>query len=436
MGANYSSEIEQLRDEEQHLLSASGRAFSSVSLRKLCRCFAEAHHLHHLRIVGHHHRKSHQLRVEGAKILCNSLIQTDELNSLALPWNDLGDAGCNILANAVQVNQYNWRFPFTLDLSFNRIGERGGTILSTALRSNRLITHLDVRGNNLSDRGAGALCAAFKFNNIIETVNLQSNSITDLGATLLAEALNLTTSVKKIDLWGNVIRHRGALAIADAITSAHGETPIEHLRIDEAWLPINKLFGVSEKDRSLNFRDCHLGTLDAIVIARLITRNTYLYSLDLSKNNLTGPGKSPLNVSKQDFSSSIQIIGEDNEKFGSWNDQSSDDDDDDASNDNSSNNSESDGEDNGADDAEAKARHIAKFRKKPPPPPKKDMIEGVEVNYYGIYLILKNLALNKHLRRLRLGQKDAAKVSGILEWVWNAVRANECIAELLVSRQV
>ena len=47
--------------------------------------------------------QTHQLRVEGARILCSSLIQADELSSLRLPWNDLGDAGCNIMANAVQV---------------------------------------------------------------------------------------------------------------------------------------------------------------------------------------------------------------------------------------------------------------------------------------------------------------------------------------------
>jgi hypothetical protein len=69
-------------------------------------------------------------------------------------------------AAAAQVNEYNWRFPFALDLSFNRIAELGATILCTALRSNKLITKLDLRGNNLHDRGAGALSAALKFNTV------------------------------------------------------------------------------------------------------------------------------------------------------------------------------------------------------------------------------------------------------------------------------
>ena len=73
-----------------------------------------------------------------------------------------------------QVNEYNWRFPFSLDLSFNRIAERGATILCTALRANKLITKLDLRGNNLHDRGAGALCAALKFNQVLEVKNVGS----------------------------------------------------------------------------------------------------------------------------------------------------------------------------------------------------------------------------------------------------------------------
>lgn len=54
----------------------------SVSVSPTGRAFGSTPGLQHLIIVGHHHKRSHQLRVEGAKILCNSLIQTDELSSL------------------------------------------------------------------------------------------------------------------------------------------------------------------------------------------------------------------------------------------------------------------------------------------------------------------------------------------------------------------
>jgi hypothetical protein len=85
---------------------------------------------------------------------------------------------------------------------------------------------------------------------VLEDLNLQSNGITDAGAGLLAEALNLTSSLKKLDLWGNHIRHRGALAIAESIAATHDETPIQLLRVDEAWLPVQKLFGKNPEDQA------------------------------------------------------------------------------------------------------------------------------------------------------------------------------------------
>ncbi len=112
MGASYSAEIELLKDESSHALTAVGRPFSAASLRRLGVAIGGAHHLRHLAIVGHHHKKSHQLRVEGARILCNSLIHADNLSSLRLPWNDLGDLGCNVMANTVQVGAHSSRTNF------------------------------------------------------------------------------------------------------------------------------------------------------------------------------------------------------------------------------------------------------------------------------------------------------------------------------------
>ena len=160
------------------------------------------------------------------------------------------------------------------------------------------------------------------------------------------------------------------------------------------------------QDRLLNFRDCYLGTLDVIIIARLITRNKYLWSLDLSKNNLTGPGKSPLNDHKQDFGNAIAVVGEDNEKYGAWNDEQSQSDDSDSdsdsdneddNNNNNEENSDNDDDENGNGNGNAdttmldRETIIRRATKKPPKPTPKDTIEGVDVNLYGVYLIFKNL---------------------------------------------
>ena len=116
------------------------------------------------------------------------------------------------------------------------------------------------------------------------------------------------------------------------------------------------------------------------------------YSLDLSKNNLTGPGKSPINTQK-DFSSAIQVVGQDNERYGAWNDGSSDEDEN-SDNDEEENNDDDEGSEDNVETGDAdmmREAKLAKFRKKTPKPPPKDTLEGVDVNHYGIYLILKHL---------------------------------------------
>jgi Ran GTPase-activating protein (RanGAP) involved in mRNA processing and transport len=83
---------------------------------------------------------------------------------------------------------------------------------------------------------------------VVETLNLQANGISDAGATGLADALQLTASLRSVDLWGNHIRHRGALALADALAASFTETPVQQIRLDECWLPVQRLFGTRPED--------------------------------------------------------------------------------------------------------------------------------------------------------------------------------------------
>ena len=212
------------------------------------------------------------MSTEGAKVLCNALVHNDELSDLTLMWNNLGNKGCNIIANAVTINQLNWSFPFSINLAYNTIGEEGATILANALRTNNLITKLDLKGNNIYCAGASALAASLKFNTVLEELNLQCNGISDRGAIEIADTLAVNNVIKSLDLWGNPVRHRGAMALAEGIVQSMPGVCLQHLRVDEFWLPIKPLLGV-ELERSLDFRESCLGVLDAIIIAIFMKEN-------------------------------------------------------------------------------------------------------------------------------------------------------------------
>ena len=146
---------------------------------------------------------------------------------------------------------------------------------------------------------------------------------------------------------------------------------------------------------------------------------TQCFSLDISKNNLCGPGKHPRNPTKGDFTVSVQIIGRDNRPYGAWKEEAEalaakED----ASE--SENESESDDDENqpllgeGKEEKEGKEGKEGKKKKKltkrqkrrlryqadvqamwerwdgvhsAPEPP----IDGVEANLYGIFLLFKAL---------------------------------------------
>ena len=254
------------------LLFVTGCRYNGRAWAKFCKHFSTALHLHKLNVIGHHHKQEFQMSTEGAKVLCNALVHNDELSDLTLMWNNLGNKGCNIIANAVTINQLNWSFPFSLNLAYNTIGEEGATILANALRTNHLITKLDLKGNNIYCAGASALAASLKFNTILEELNLQCNGISDRGAIEIADTLAVNNVIKTLDLWGNPVRHRGAMALAEGIVQSMPDVCLDYMRVDEFWLPIKPLLGVEVK-RSLDLRESCLGVLDAIIIAIFMKEN-------------------------------------------------------------------------------------------------------------------------------------------------------------------
>lgn len=398
------------------------------------------------------------MSTEGAKVLCNALVHNDELSDLTLMWNNLGNKGCNIIANAVTINQLNWSFPFSLNLAYNTIGEEGATILANALRTNHLITKLDLKGNNIYCAGASALAASLKFNTILEELNLQCNGISDRGAIEIADTLAVNNVIKSLDLWGNPVRHRGAMALAEGIVQSMPDVCLEYLRVDEFWLPIKPLLGVEVK-RSLDFRESCLGVLDAIIIAIFMKENKECFSLDISKNNLCGPGKHPKNPSKSNFNVSVQIIGRDNRPYGAWKEEAealaakedaSDSGDESDSDDDENQPLLGEGKEENEGKEGKKKKKLTKRQKRrlryeadvqamwerwdgvhaEPEPP----IDGVEANLYGIFLLFKALKQNQNLRRLRIGESSIGGEE-MLEWVWQAVEGNRSCVELLVASQ-
>ncbi|KAF9944621.1 hypothetical protein BGZ72_002168, partial [Mortierella alpina] len=105
----------------------------------------------------------------------------------------------------------------TLDLHGNSIGSDGAQALSEALKTNSTLTALQLRGNKIGDDGAKALAETLKTNSAVATLDLQSNSFGDDGAKALAETLKTNSTVATLDLNSNSIGSDGAQALSEAL---------------------------------------------------------------------------------------------------------------------------------------------------------------------------------------------------------------------------
>jgi hypothetical protein len=119
---------------------------------------------------------------EGAKVLGDYLVEEcSELVELSLEWNQLGSAGCVILANSLEKNTS----LKVLDLRNNNIKSEGALALAQALQVNQSIRSIDLRWNQIEDDGALAFKTALLNRNPPLRLQLGGNHLTSSGVTLL-----------------------------------------------------------------------------------------------------------------------------------------------------------------------------------------------------------------------------------------------------------
>jgi Ran GTPase-activating protein (RanGAP) involved in mRNA processing and transport len=128
-----------------------------------------------LRVDTHLHEiylGKHKMRDDGVRQLVHFLMENKTLRVLDLRCNELGAEGARhlstLLSNDCQLVQ--------LNLSGNRIGEKGNTFgaqaLSEALMSNRMLKHLDLNNNGLCGAALLQLASAIDQNSTLQSIAL------------------------------------------------------------------------------------------------------------------------------------------------------------------------------------------------------------------------------------------------------------------------
>jgi Ran GTPase-activating protein (RanGAP) involved in mRNA processing and transport len=247
---------------------------------------------------------------EGAQALSRALALDDEqvlgLQSLSVRANQLSGAGCAALAQAM--GQGRGAPLRVLDLSYNRIAERGAQAVARLLRTRSShLTVLDLSYCKIGPGGAAALAGALSRmrepGHGLVSLACGFNELGDAGAGALAAALWRNASLTALGLQENRISSTGAAALLAALAHQrrHHERPCQ---LQTLSLACNSLRGGSGAQglalaletavahsplRSVDLSACQLGPAAAQAILRGLAHDSSRLAALVLVHNQIGP---------------------------------------------------------------------------------------------------------------------------------------------------
>ena len=215
-----------------------------------------------------------------------------------------------------------------LDLSFNKLGNKGAKEVAEGLVGNTTLLHLNVNSNGLTDDGIVYLAEALETgNNTLQYMRFaDGNKIRDCGIVRLAKALHVNTSIRELNLTneayhGTVLMDGSAYALAEMLrknstlefldvtlskftkrgsaallNALHENGSVNVFRISTVKVPFQPVVDLLTNNRSITDLDIaatHF-TKDVSKIqefksfADALQDNTTIKSLDLGYNDLGG----------------------------------------------------------------------------------------------------------------------------------------------------
>eukprot|EP00301_Raphidiophrys_heterophryoidea_P004277 c11869_g1_i1.p1 GENE.c11869_g1_i1~~c11869_g1_i1.p1 ORF type:complete len:688 (+),score=157.56 c11869_g1_i1:103-2166(+) len=120
------------------------------------------------------------LKPQGAKILCDCLVQAANITALDLYKTGLGSLGGEAIAEAVSSHP----FLTSLNLANNALGDEGILHICKILENSKSITTLDLGSNGVSDQGYKHIAKSISLSATITSLNLQTEETSAAAKTV------------------------------------------------------------------------------------------------------------------------------------------------------------------------------------------------------------------------------------------------------------
>jgi NLR family CARD domain-containing protein 3 len=172
--------------------------------------------------------RSNYITSTGALSIQGLIVNSQNLKSLNISDNDLGNIGVTALTRGLQ--QSSTCHLCRLDVNSNNITSVGAISVAAMLRVNKSLEELNLSFNNIGDEGAMTIATALQINTTLRCLSLRRNGIGNIGAQSIAKTLPHMTALKELILSKNDFDHIGASALLCGLRS---NVELEYLNVEE-----------------------------------------------------------------------------------------------------------------------------------------------------------------------------------------------------------
>lgn len=238
------------------------------------------------------------------------------LTSLDVGKNVLGEEGLLAIAEGLQVNQV------LKKLFVSRVGGDATRFLDTCLRGNQTLTNVDVSFNRVGVDGDRLIGELLKTNTTLRKLRLFGVELRAFQA--IAEGIQVNTSLIVLDMGGNHLGDAGARVISDALLVNQTLRELQLCNVSLAdFCDIARMLSINKGLKSLDLSSNRVGHAGFIVFAEALKANDTLETLDVCGCDLnancasafrdlleSNKALTELNVSENDFEGCSQIVAE------------------------------------------------------------------------------------------------------------------------------
>ncbi|XP_065917360.1 ribonuclease inhibitor-like isoform X2 [Dysidea avara] len=180
-----------------------------------------------------------------------------------------------------------------LEIGWNPIGDDGISLLIEGLKENKVLVNLSAPSCEITVKGASCISKFLKnMDHTLEILQLSYNKIGDDGISMIAEGLQGNNAITSLMIGGCGITMKGATAIAELVRN---RSTLLYLSLSENKVGddgISVIAGALVKIgiRNLEAEQCEITLTGAKALAELLSINKNITQLNLCKNLITSVG--------------------------------------------------------------------------------------------------------------------------------------------------